>query len=757
MKNSRFSIFARAAGSVRRVRVERWTVLAVGGAFLAAAAIVLVTTLLPSIALRDRTVSWEPGAVAQKDYVVERDFRYVDEKETEARRDAREKLVPPVFGLNALVSAGAVDDFDRFSQSFLQREKQGISDEKVILAMLGDFPTQTSRADLRLLLAYRDVAQAFEDARDLLQTALAHGIVDIIAHKDESAHAGAIEVRRILDGRVQSEEIPLDQVTTLDNLAAQTGARAEQRSYGDAERRVVLALVRAFAVNNTFYDQESSVLRKSRARAETEPVAEKLSRGEVLVRAGDVVTESTAQKIRALGDYTRAIDANEVIGSVLFLLITFSVALYLLSMKGTAVALRRSHVLLLLGMGLGHLAVSALVVRLVSLPDWVPVSVVIPTSAMTMLVAILVSTPVGVFFSLAVSLALLLLTGMGIQGFLFALLSGIAATAVVLNAERRIDLVRAGVLLSLADLLILSVEGILANYESRMFVSLLGWGVANGFLCGILVLGFLPILELLLNAPTRFKLMELSDLNSPIFKRMLSQAPGTYTHSISVANLAETASEAIGANALLARVSAYYHDIGKVDQADYFVENQKAFNRHDELKPSLSVAVIKSHVRIGIEKAQELNLPQAIIDIIAQHHGRGLITYFYDRAVKEGKNPRVSRDDYSYTGVRPKTKEAAVLMLADTVEAASRTLKRPTEARLEAFVQDMIMAKFSSGELGDSLLTLRDLELIRKSFVQILEGYFHTRIEYPRLARLSGSGAARRTSGDGGPSRKARQ
>ena len=289
-----------------------------------------------------------------------------------------------------------------------------------------------------------------------------------------------------------------------------------------------------------------------------------------------------------------------------------------------------------------------------------------------------------------------------------------------------------------------------------MFVSLLGWGVANGFLCGILVLGFLPILELLLNAPTRFKLMELSDLNSPIFKRMLSQAPGTYTHSISVANLAETASEAIGANALLARVSAYYHDIGKVDQADYFVENQKAFNRHDELKPSLSVAVIKSHVRIGIEKAQELNLPQAIIDIIAQHHGRGLITYFYDRAVKEGKNPRVSRDDYSYTGVRPKTKEAAVLMLADTVEAASRTLKRPTEARLEAFVQDMIMAKFSSGELGDSLLTLRDLELIRKSFVQILEGYFHTRIEYPRLARLSGSGAARRTSGDGGPSRKAR-
>jgi len=301
--------------------------------------------------------------------------------------------------------------------------------------------------------------------------------------------------------------------------------------------------------------------------------------------------------------------------------------------------------------------------------------------------------------------------------------------------------VRAGLFLSLADALILVVLGLLANYDPRMILSLLGWGIANGFLCGILTLGFLPIFELALNAPTRFKLMELSDLNSPIFRRMLSQAPGTYAHSISVANLAETACEAIGANTLLARVSAYYHDIGKVDQADYFVENQKAFNRHDDMKPSLSVAVIKSHVRIGIEKARELNLPQAIIDIIAQHHGHGLITYFYHRAVKEGRNTRISRDDYSYPGARPKTKEAAVLLLADSVEAASRTLKRPTEARLDKFVQELIMAKFNAGELGDSNLTLRDLELIRRSFVHILGGYYHTRIEYPKVAQVRGGAA----------------
>ena len=499
------------------------------------------------------------------------------------------------------------------------------------------------------------------------------------------------------EGRIQSEEIPLDQATTMQSVAAQAEARALQGAYGEEERRVVLQLLRAFVVENTFYDEESTRLRKSRARAEVEPVTEKLARGQVLVRRGDLVSDTTARKIDALGAYAKTLDVNAVLGSGLFLLLTFALALYLLSLKGSHGPVRRGQALLIMGMGLGHIIVSALVVRFAALPDWVPLSVAIPTSAMAMLVAILVSTPVGIFFSLAVSLMLLLLTAMGMQVFLFAFLSGVAATAVVLNAEKRIDLVRAGLLLSLADAAILLVLGLLGNYTPRMILSLLGWGIANGFLCGILTLGFLPILELLLNAPTRFKLMELSDLNSPVFKRMLSQAPGTYTHSISVANLAETASEAIGANALLARVSAYYHDIGKVDQADYFVENQKTYNRHDTLRPSLSVAVIKSHVRIGIEKARELKLPQAIIDIIAQHHGRGLITYFYHRAVKEGKNPRVSRDDYSYPGVRPRSKEAAVLMLADSVEAASRTLKRPTEARLDSFVHELIMEKFTSG------------------------------------------------------------
>jgi putative nucleotidyltransferase with HDIG domain len=230
--------------------------------------------------------------------------------------------------------------------------------------------------------------------------------------------------------------------------------------------------------------------------------------------------------------------------------------------------------------------------------------------------------------------------------------------------------------------------------------------------------------------------MELSDLNSPIFKKMLSLAPGTYNHSIMVANLAESACTRIGANALLARVGGYYHDIGKIDQARYFIENQRELNLHDDLKPSLSAAVIKSHVKGGIEKGKEQKLPKEVIDIIAQHHGKGLISYFYHRALESEKNQKVSSqkvssDDYTYTGEWPKTKEAAVVMLADAAEASSRTLKNPSVARLEKFLWSIIMEKFNSGELNKSNLTFNELDEIKDTFVHVLAGYYHSRIEYP--------------------------
>jgi putative nucleotidyltransferase with HDIG domain len=720
---------------VRRLGREKWTTLAVVVVFVVAAAVVLAVTQSGGIFRPDHSSAITVGETATRDYIVERDFPFVDARATQIKREARARLVPPAFVLNDSVTQDALLSFDRFSRSFSRWRSQGLSAATIYEKVQADFPGRMDREDMATLVRSSDPSRILDDARSLIEVALSRGVVDLASQRDEALAAGAIELRHMQDGLAQSEEVPVDQVVTADNVTDQMAARAVERARDGSEKRVILSLLGSFAVVNSFYDPALTQERRNRARADVDPVVEKMARGQVLARRGDIITEPVALRIQALNDYMRTLDVHGIVGSILFLLVTFAVMLYLLSMRGTGAPLRRGNAMLLLGLGLGYVVISALVVRFVALPDWMPVSAAIPTATMSMLIAILVSTPVGVFFSLSVSLALLLLTGLSVSGFLFSFLSGVAATAVVLGAERRLDLIRAGLLLSLLSVAILAVLGVLANDEPGRFPALAVWGAANGFFCSVLTLAFLPVFEYVLNAPTRFKLMELSDLNSPIFKRMLSQAPGTYTHSISVANLAETACEAIGANSLLARVSAYYHDIGKVDQADYFIENQKAYNKHDQMKPSLSAAVIKSHVRIGIEKARELRLPQAIVDIIAQHHGRGLITFFYNRAMKEGKNPRISKDDFSYPGVRPKTREAAVLMLADGVEAASRTLKRPTEARLESMVREMIMERFSSGELSDSSLTLRDLESIRKSFVHILEGYFHTRIEYPKIVQ----------------------
>jgi len=229
--------------------------------------------------------------------------------------------------------------------------------------------------------------------------------------------------------------------------------------------------------------------------------------------------------------------------------------------------------------------------------------------------------------------------------------------------------------------------------------------------------------------------MELSDLNAPILKRLLTVAPGTYSHSVTVAHLAESACREIGADSLLARVGSYYHDIGKIEQPEYFIENQAGYNKHDEINPRLSATVIRSHVKLGTEKARALGLPEAVVDIVSQHHGNGVISWFLDRAKKTEAD--VDPDDFSYPGQPPSSKEAAVVMLADAVEAATRSLKKPTASRLEDFIREIIMDKVQGGQLDRCDLTLKDLETIRNSFTRILAGHFHSRIEYPRLKEQS--------------------
>ncbi|MBW2631172.1 MAG: HDIG domain-containing protein [Deltaproteobacteria bacterium] len=266
----------------------------------------------------------------------------------------------------------------------------------------------------------------------------------------------------------------------------------------------------------------------------------------------------------------------------------------------------------------------------------------------------------------------------------------------------------------------------------------LAMGLAGGILSGFIVSGLVPLFESLFGYTTDIKLLELANLNQPIFQELLMVAPGTYHHSVIVASLVEAAAEEIGANSLLAKVSAYYHDIGKMKKPQYFIENQPSWkNRHDDLSPQMSSLVITSHVKDGCELAKKHNLGKAIEDIIKQHHGTGLVRYFYEKAKEDSKvsGQSVQENDFRYPGPKPQNKEAGLVLLGDIVEASSRTLTNPTPARIRNLVNSRIKQVMEEGQFDESDLTFRDLKKIAETFTRILTGIFHSRVEYKQPSK----------------------
>jgi len=353
----------------------------------------------------------------------------------------------------------------------------------------------------------------------------------------------------------------------------------------------------------------------------------------------------------------------------------------------------------------------------------------VPASLFAGLVSLLYG-PRTVFFFCIISFFLTgAATNLNAQFMIGILLAGISATLTMRTARTRSMLARAALLQAIVQAGLSIV--LLLNQKptpAEVFQSM-GLGALNGFVGGSFIMLFLPLFERILDKSTLFRLMELADINAPVLKEMLSNAPGTYAHSMNVAYLAETAAKEVGANPLLARVGAYYHDIGKIEHPEYFTENQKGINRHDEINPTLSASIIRRHVKDGIERARKIGLPKEVIDIIGQHHGNSVMEAIISKA--KDSTSETDFQSYRYQGERPKSKEAALVMLADTIEAASRSLKNPNATKLEQLVHHLILHKITSGQLDESALTLHDIGVAEQAFLRILQSQLHTRIEYP--------------------------
>ncbi len=356
----------------------------------------------------------------------------------------------------------------------------------------------------------------------------------------------------------------------------------------------------------------------------------------------------------------------------------------------------------------------------------------LPVSAGAMLVSLLLDFHLALAFAFVSSLLMgsVFHNDPLIPFYYFA--TSIMAALSVIRCKKRTVVLRAGAQTAAIGFIAITAidlsRGILLSQGSiDLTASLVGTTLTV-----MLVSVTLPFFEALFDIATDIKLLELLDPNQPLLKELVYKTPGTYHHSIVIGNLAEAASEAIGENPLLARVGAYYHDIGKTQKPEYFIENQRPDeNKHDRLSPSMSSLIITAHVKEGVEMARRLQLPSAVVDIIGQHHGNSLIAYFYQKAKESQPLGVVSEQDFRYPGPRPRTKVAAIVMLADAVEAASRTLIDPTPHRIQGLTSSVITRIFLDDQLSMCDLTLKDLREIAKSFNMILNGIFHHRIDYP--------------------------
>ncbi len=377
-----------------------------------------------------------------------------------------------------------------------------------------------------------------------------------------------------------------------------------------------------------------------------------------------------------------------------------------------------------------------------------------PIFVFGMMIRIVLFSEAALIFSVIFALGLAIVFENSVQIFCYAFLGNILAAYFSARCENRNTILKAGLYTAfvMSFLVVLSdafFEQPLGNLPLKVAFILLN-GIASSFIA----LGLLPVIEQVFDYTTDIKLLELANLEHPLLEEMMVNAPGTYHHSIIVGNLSKAAAESIGAHPLFTRVAAYYHDIGKLKMPHYFIENRKGGRDvHQSLSPNMSALIILSHVKEGVELAQDYRLGRKIADMIRQHHGTSLVAYFYNRAkgMEDPKLHVVEERDFRYGGPKPQTKEAGILMLADAVEAASRTLEDPTPRRIEVLVQNIIENIFLDGQLDDCELTLKDLHAIQKSIISLLIGIFHQRIEYPERTANDGIDKKLPKSLEGGP------
>jgi len=486
---------------------------------------------------------------------------------------------------------------------------------------------------------------------------------------------------------------------------------------------------------NYLKDETATRRAKEEASRDEGVVMVTVRKGQKIVGEGEIVTAEHLDVLQALGYKKSSAPYLALLGIGLFMILVFVLTNFYWQHYRRDLA-RAEVNYVLLGLLVFIILLLAKVISAINIssnPEIAEmVGYLIPVAAVSMLIAFLLDATLAIFMTILLAFFIGFLTGNQLPFTINAFIGGLVGIYSVSKFNQRFDWVKAGLFIACAQVVCIVSLGLLNNNQGMVLLIGAGFGVINGIFSSIFAYGSLPFLESAFEITTSARLLELANPNQPLLKRLLLEAPGTYHHSILVGNLGEAAADLIGADSLLVRVGAYYHDLGKLKRPYFFIENQLGGeNPHDKLSPSLSTLIITSHLKDGVEIAKENNLPAVVIDLIAQHHGTSLVSYFYHQALENDDSQQIDEAEYRYLGPKPQTKEAAIIMLADSVEAAVRSMPAPSSGKIEGLVRKILKERLTDGQLEESPLTFKDLDLIAVAFTRILNGIFHKRIEYP--------------------------
>jgi len=681
---------------------------------------------------------YAPGDVATRDVKATSDLLIPDEELTAKKRTEAEVAVPVLYDYDPQTGPAIASRAAEIIVFLHQEKVAGTGSTALLRQLESSFGVRINDTDLSELLTMAAEPGAAEWLTTLIERLYQRKLVGNLRMYERDLEHG-IRLRNV----TTQQEMPADPNEKLAGPAEiQTVLRGEFRAaHLDADRSKALSsLLTNLLRPSISYNQNETETRRQAAREAVQPILIQVKKGEIVVREGERVRADQVSRLSALrAQGSRDVLLNQTAGLILGCFILLFIAHRYGQRNIRKYRMENRDLLFLAGTLLSMLLVlklgSFIATAVGSVFPYIEPGAyyyLLPFAAGAMVVRIILNSEVALIFSMVFAALCGFLFANNFELCLFALLSCLAGAHWVRQLTVRTSMYRAGARLSMFNFTVIFAIHLVsgAAFDLGLLFEL-SFGLLGGLFAALLVSGVIPLVEAAFRYTTNLKLVELANMNNPLLRELMVLAPGTYHHSIIVGNLAEAAAETIGANPLLARVAAYYHDIGKAKKPLYFIENLSGGeNKHDKLAPSMSALILMAHLKDGGDMAREQRLGEALVDVIRQHHGTSLMKFFYDRA-KQREEREVDEHDYRYPGPKPQTREAALIMLADAVEAASRTLTDPTPARIQGMVQKIINNIFIDGQLDECELTLKDLHNIAKSFNRVLGGIFHHRIDYP--------------------------